>query len=41
MPFKPHISNESCGYIRLAFDNIKIDKKLKGFYDFINKINSK
>jgi len=38
MPFKPHISNESCGYIRLAFDNIKIDKKLKGFYDFINKI---
>jgi hypothetical protein len=38
MPFKPHISNESGGYIRLSFDNIKIDKKLKEFYGFINNI---
>ena len=38
MPFKPHISNELGGYIRLAFDNIKIDHKLKEFYDFINKM---
>ncbi len=38
MPFKPHISNESGGYIRLSFDNIKIDKKLMIFHNFINSI---
>ena len=36
MPFKPHISNSLGGYIRLAFDNIKIDNNLKDFYNFIN-----
>lgn len=36
MPFKPHISNQQGGYIRLAFDNIKIDNNLKDFYNFIN-----
>ena len=36
MPFKPHISNSLGGYIRLSFDNIKIDNNLKDFYNFIN-----
>jgi hypothetical protein len=36
MPFKPHISNQQSGYVRLAFDNIKIDNNLKDFYNFIN-----
>lgn len=40
MPFKPHISNQQGGYIRLAFDNIKIDNNLKDFYNFINSIES-
>jgi hypothetical protein len=37
MPFKPNITNNLGGYLRLSFDNIKIDHNLKGFYDFINK----
>ena len=40
MPFKPHISNSQGGYIRLAFDNIKIDSNLKDFYNFINTTES-
>ena len=40
MPFKPHISNQQGGYIRLAFDNIKIDNNLKDFYNFINSTES-
>ena len=40
MPFKPHISNSLGGYIRLAFDNIKIDSNLKDFYNFINTTES-
>lgn len=38
MPFKPNISNSLGGYIRLSFDNLKIDHNLKEFYDFINQI---
>ena len=37
MPFKPNIVNNLGGYLRLSFDNIKIDPNLKAFYDFINK----
>ena len=40
MPFKPHISNSLGGYIRLSFDNIKIDNNLKDFYNFINSIEA-
>lgn len=41
MPFKPHINtntnNQSKGFVRLSFDNIKIDKKIEDFHHFINK----
>ncbi len=40
MPFKPNISNNQGGYLRLSFDNIKIDPDLKYFYDFINNIDN-
>ncbi len=44
MPFKPHINQnkipnqqQTKGFVRLSFDNIKIDKKIEDFYNFINK----
>jgi hypothetical protein len=40
MPFKPNISNPLGGYIRLSFDNLKVDHNLKDFYDFINHIET-
>lgn len=40
MPFKPNISNPQGGYLRLSFDNIKVDNNLKVFYDFINHIEN-
>ncbi len=40
MPFKPNISNSLGGYIRLSFDNLKVDHNLKAFYDFINSIEN-
>ena len=40
MPFKPNISNSLGGYIRLSFDNIKVDHHLKDFYYFINHIEN-
>jgi hypothetical protein len=40
MPFKPNISNNQGGYLRLSFDNIKIDSDLKFFYEFINNIDN-
>jgi hypothetical protein len=37
MPFKPHINqNQTNGFVRLSFDNIKIDRKIEDFYNFIN-----
>jgi hypothetical protein len=38
MPFAPNISSLQGGYIRLSFDNIKIDQHVKIFYEFINKL---
>jgi hypothetical protein len=40
MPFKPNISNSQGGYLRLSFDNIKIDSDLKFFYEFIKNIDT-
>jgi hypothetical protein len=38
MPFKPHINqNQTNGFVRLSFDNIKIDTKIEDFYNFIKK----
>lgn len=39
MPFKPKIQNQIGGYIRLAFDNINIDKSVAFFFNFINDID--
>lgn len=39
MPFKPNITNNHGGYVRLSFDNLKLDPNLKIFYDFINNID--
>ncbi len=39
MPFKPKIQNKIGGYVRLAFDNIKIDKEVNDFFIFINSID--
>ena len=38
MPFKPTIKNNLGGYIRLSFDNIKIDQNLNVFYNFLNNL---
>jgi hypothetical protein len=40
MPFKPNITNQLGGYIRLSFDNLKLDHNLKDFYDFINNVDN-
>jgi hypothetical protein len=40
MPFKPNTTNNQGGYVRLSFDNLKIDYNLKLFYDFINNIDN-
>jgi hypothetical protein len=39
MPFKPKIQNQTGGYVRLSFDNIKIDNTVDIFYNFINDID--
>ncbi len=39
MPFKPKIQNQNGGYVRLSFDNIKIDNTVDIFYNFINDID--
>ena len=41
MPFKPNYSaSNGYGYIRLSFDNIKIDQNVKIFYEFITNLES-
>jgi hypothetical protein len=42
MPFKPNFSSliSEYGYIRLSFDNIKIDQNVKVFYEFITNLES-
>jgi hypothetical protein len=41
MPFKPNYSSSNgYGYIRLSFDNIKIDQNVKVFYQFITNLES-
>ena len=39
MPFTPNISTTKGGYLRLSFDNIKIDQNVKTFYEFINNLD--
>jgi len=38
MPFQPKFQTKSSGYIRLSFDNFKIDPDLQLFYDFFRKL---
>ena len=40
MPFKPNISNNKGGFVKLSFDNLKIDPNVKYFYDFICNIEN-
>ncbi len=40
MPFKPNIRNNKGGFVKLSFDNLKVDPNVQSFYDFIGNIDN-